>query len=86
MTFPVRRQGKVWEKEVGKVEKDAVKLTPCSIRAKEGRTVGSTREAELQGVNNGGRPWRADSGRGMDQTGLGKGGERGEEDARGRKR
>ena len=75
MTFPVRRQGKNGGKEAGKVEKDAVKLTPCSIRAEEGRTVGSTREAELQGVNNGGRPWRADSGRGIDQTGLGKGGE-----------
>ena len=41
------------------------------------------REAELQAANNGGRPWGADSGRGMDQTGWGKGGERGEEDARG---
>ena len=31
---------KKWGKEVGKVEKDAVKLTPCSIRAEEGRTMG----------------------------------------------
>ena len=40
MTFPVRRQGKNGGKEAGKVEKDAVKLTPCSIRAEEGRTMG----------------------------------------------
>ena len=69
-----------------KVEKDAVKLTPCSVHAEGGQTMGSTREEELQAVNNGGRPWEADSSRGMDQTGLGKGGEREEEDARGRNR
>ena len=33
---PARK--KVWG-EAGKVEKDAVKLTPCSIRVEEGQTM-----------------------------------------------
>jgi len=33
---PARKKGR---KEAGKVEKDAVKLTPCSIRAEEGQTM-----------------------------------------------
>jgi len=33
---PARKKGR---KEAGEVEKDAVKLTPCSIRAEEGQTM-----------------------------------------------
>ena len=33
---PARKEGR---EEAGKVEKDAVKLTPCSIHAEEGQTM-----------------------------------------------
>ena len=35
-SVPARKEGR---EEAGKVEKDAVKLTPCSIRAEEGQTM-----------------------------------------------